>query len=77
MQVKQVEEYMSYNKLPREMRLKVLDYYEYRYHGKMFDEGQIFGELSQTLLEVIKQYILLINAHLHAVFIKDTCLLEC
>lgn len=43
---------MCYNKLPEKVRLKVLDYYEYRYHGKMFDEGQIFSEVSQNLHEV-------------------------
>ncbi|XP_072038244.1 potassium/sodium hyperpolarization-activated cyclic nucleotide-gated channel 3-like [Amphiura filiformis] len=54
--VKQVEEYLSYHKLPREMRLKITDYYEYRYHGKMFDESQIFNEVSQSILEDVANY---------------------
>ncbi len=46
---KQVEEYMVWRKLPREMRNKITEYYEHRYQGKMFDEDAILGELSERL----------------------------
>ncbi|XP_041083021.1 potassium/sodium hyperpolarization-activated cyclic nucleotide-gated channel 1-like [Polyodon spathula] len=50
---KQVEQYMSFHKLPADMRQKIHDYYEHRYQGKMFDEDSILGELSDPLREEI------------------------
>ncbi|CAF0880985.1 unnamed protein product [Adineta steineri] len=51
---KQVEEYMAWRKLPREMRNKISDYYEHRYQGKIFHEDTILTELSERLrLDVI------------------------
>jgi hypothetical protein len=52
LQVKQVEEYMAYRKLPREMRQRITEYFEHRYQGKFFDEEAILGELSEKLREV-------------------------
>nr|XP_036873930.1 potassium/sodium hyperpolarization-activated cyclic nucleotide-gated channel 2-like [Manis javanica] len=48
---KQVEQYMSFHKLPADFRQKIHDYYEHRYQGKMFDEDSILGELSGPLRE--------------------------
>ena len=39
--MKQVEEYMAYRKLPREMRQRITEYFEHRYQGKFFDEDQV------------------------------------
>jgi hypothetical protein len=50
--VKQVEEYMAYRKLPRDMRTRITEYFEHRYQGKFFDEEEILGELSEKLKEV-------------------------
>lgn len=50
--MKQVEEYMAYRKLPREMRQRITEYFEHRYQGKFFDEELILGELSEKLREV-------------------------
>ncbi|XP_039628289.1 potassium/sodium hyperpolarization-activated cyclic nucleotide-gated channel 4 isoform X2 [Polypterus senegalus] len=50
---KQVEQYMSFHKLPADMRQRIHDYYEHRYQGKMFDEESILGELSEPLREEI------------------------
>ncbi|XP_030434560.1 potassium/sodium hyperpolarization-activated cyclic nucleotide-gated channel 4 [Gopherus evgoodei] len=50
---KQVEQYMSFHKLPADMRQRIHDYYEHRYQGKMFDEDSILGELSEPLREEI------------------------
>mgnify|MGYP001068980123 FL=1 len=51
---KQVEEYMAWRKLPREMRNRISDYYEHRYQGKIFHEDSILVELSERLrLDVI------------------------
>jgi len=52
LQLKQVEEYMISRKLPRQLRQRIADYYERRYHGKMFDEESILGELNECLREV-------------------------
>ena len=51
-QFKQVEEYMVYRKLPRNLRQRISDYYEHRYQGKMFHEEGILGELNECLREV-------------------------
>ncbi|KAK3508562.1 hypothetical protein QTP70_032764 [Hemibagrus guttatus] len=50
---KQVEQYMSFHKLPAELRQRIHDYYEQRFQGKMFDEDSILGELSDPLKEDI------------------------
>ncbi|KAG5264474.1 hypothetical protein AALO_G00254150 [Alosa alosa] len=53
---KQVEQYMSFHKLPADLRQKIHDYYENRFQGKMFDEDNILEELSDPLKEEIKGY---------------------
>lgn len=50
-QYKQVEQYMSFHKLPPDTRQRIHEYYEHRYQGKMFDEENILGELSEPLKE--------------------------
>jgi len=54
MQFKQVEEYMIYRKLPRQLRNNIADYYEHRYRGKMFDERSILNEVNECLKEVCR-----------------------
>ncbi|KAG7241116.1 hypothetical protein INR49_025859, partial [Caranx melampygus] len=49
---KQVEQYMSFHKLPADMRQKIHDYYEHRYQGKIFDEDNILSELNDPLKEL-------------------------
>lgn len=56
-QYKQVEQYMSFHKLPADMRQKIHDYYEHRYQGKIFDEDSILNELNDPLKEVRHQHI--------------------
>ncbi|KAM4887991.1 potassium/sodium hyperpolarization-activated cyclic nucleotide-gated channel 2 [Thomomys bottae] len=53
---KQVEQYMSFHKLPADFRQKIHDYYEHRYQGKMFDEDSILGELNAPLREEIVNF---------------------
>lgn len=48
---------MSFHKLPADVRQKIHEYYEHRFQGKMFDEENILGELSEPLKEVIKSQI--------------------
>ncbi|KAL3061346.1 hypothetical protein OYC64_009513 [Pagothenia borchgrevinki] len=50
---KQVEQYMSFHKLPADMRQRIHEYYEHRYQGKMFDEESIMEELNEPLREEI------------------------
>jgi len=38
------------------LRQRIADYYEHRFHGKMFDERNILGELNECLREVIWSY---------------------
>lgn len=56
LQYKQVEQYMSFHKLPADMRQKIHDYYEHRYQGKIFDEDSILNELNDPLKEVRCKY---------------------
>ncbi|XP_013996476.1 potassium/sodium hyperpolarization-activated cyclic nucleotide-gated channel 2 [Salmo salar] len=53
---KQVEQYMSFHKLPSDFRQKIHDYYEHRYQGKMFDEDSILEELNEPLREEIVNF---------------------
>ncbi|XP_030048973.1 potassium/sodium hyperpolarization-activated cyclic nucleotide-gated channel 1 [Microcaecilia unicolor] len=53
---KQVEQYMSFHKLPSDMRQKIHDYYEHRYQGKIFDEDNILNELNDPLREEIVNF---------------------
>ncbi|KAM3910255.1 uncharacterized protein RB166_021158 isoform 3-T3 [Leptodactylus fuscus] len=53
---KQVEQYMSFHKLPPDTRQRIHEYYEHRYQGKMFDEENILGELSEPLREEIVNF---------------------
>ncbi|XP_033502735.1 potassium/sodium hyperpolarization-activated cyclic nucleotide-gated channel 1 [Epinephelus lanceolatus] len=53
---KQVEQYMSFHKLPADMRQKIHDYYEHRYQGKIFDEDNILSELNDPLKEEIVNF---------------------
>lgn len=47
---------MSFHKLPADVRQKIHEYYEHRFQGKMFDEENILGELSEPLKEVIRSH---------------------
>ena len=51
-QLKQVEEYMRYRKLPCELKRRVHEYYYQKYHGQLFDEEAILKELSLVITEV-------------------------
>lgn len=65
-QFKQVEEYMVYRKLPRNLRGRITDYYEHRYQGKMFDEENILGELNECLREVGSTQLTVLTTIFHA-----------
>ncbi len=54
--LKQVEEYMGYRKLPRDLRIRIGDYFEHRYQGKFFNEEVILDELSERLREDVINY---------------------
>ena len=43
---------MRYRKLPTDLKCRVHEYYYQRYHGHLFDEETILGELSHALSEV-------------------------
>ncbi|CDQ86131.1 unnamed protein product [Oncorhynchus mykiss] len=51
-----MEQYMSFHKLPADMRQKIHDYYEHRYQGKIFDEDNILSELNDPLKEEIVNF---------------------
>ncbi|RXM33113.1 Potassium/sodium hyperpolarization-activated cyclic nucleotide-gated channel 4 [Acipenser ruthenus] len=47
---------MSFHKLPGDVRQRIHEYYEHRFQGKMFDEENILGELSEPLKEEIVNF---------------------
>ncbi|CDR18388.1 unnamed protein product [Oncorhynchus mykiss] len=47
---------MSFHKLPADVRQRIHEYYEHRFQGKMFDEENILGELSEPLKEAIVSF---------------------
>ncbi|KAL2081092.1 hypothetical protein ACEWY4_022945 [Coilia grayii] len=51
--VNHLEDYMAYRKLPKNLRLRIIDYYQARYGGKWFDEKEILSLLSKSLKEEI------------------------
>ncbi|CAB1352025.1 unnamed protein product, partial [Coregonus sp. 'balchen'] len=54
---KQVEQYMSFHKLPADMRQKIHDYYEHRYQGKIFDEDNILRNCELQLSEADPNFV--------------------
>lgn len=72
LQYKQVEQYMSFHKLPADVRQKIHEYYEHRFQGKMFDEENILGELSEPLKEVINSQTLT-NQHVQTTNALSSC----
>lgn len=54
---------MRYRKLPLQIRRRVQDYYEHRYHHKLFDEDAILRELSFPLREVRLNIIKVVVHH--------------
>lgn len=51
--VQQVKEYMDFCKSPRELRVRIRDYYDVKYQGKMFNESSILDELNPLLREKV------------------------
>ena len=51
-QIKQVKDYMTYRRLPVNIREEVRKYYYHKYHGHLFNEEGILKELSHPLREV-------------------------
>jgi hypothetical protein len=43
---------MRYRRIPKTIRTRVHEYYEYRYERKLFDEQGILNDLSKGLREV-------------------------
>ena len=44
---------MTHRKLPPDLQVRVHQYYEYKYKGKMFNEQDILDELNDCLREVM------------------------
>lgn len=52
LQLKEVEDYMQYQKFPKQLRRQIRDYFENRYSGRVFNEDNILASLSDPLREV-------------------------
>ena len=51
-QLKLVEEYMKYHRIPPTLKTKVRTYFYHRYHGRLFNEQTMLKELSHVLEKV-------------------------
>lgn len=51
---------MAYRKLPRDLRVRIGDYFEHRFQGKFFNEDMILDELSERLREVLFKFCCLL-----------------
>ena len=50
--MREVEDYMSFRRFPRDLRNRVRDYFERRYRGHVFNEDDILESMSDPLREV-------------------------
>jgi hypothetical protein len=49
-QLEQVSQFVTYKGLGRELKAKIMDYYQFKYSkGKYFDESKILQELNESL----------------------------
>ncbi|KAM7300331.1 potassium/sodium hyperpolarization-activated cyclic nucleotide-gated channel 1 [Ixodes scapularis] len=76
--IREVEEYMHYQKLPKELQSRIRDYFENRHQGRVFDEARILAALSDPLREAVMQQrfssvlqVVPFLAHSHMDFIED------
>ncbi|XP_038658209.1 potassium/sodium hyperpolarization-activated cyclic nucleotide-gated channel 1-like [Scyliorhinus canicula] len=53
----QVEEYTKNRRLPRELRMKISNYYKERFNGKWFDQEGILSEMTEYLKEDVLTFI--------------------
>uniref|UniRef100_H2Y460 Cyclic nucleotide-binding domain-containing protein n=1 Tax=Ciona savignyi TaxID=51511 RepID=H2Y460_CIOSA len=49
LKISQIQEYLSFRRLPLKLRRRIMDYFDLRYSGRIFDEEQILSELSPGL----------------------------
>ncbi|EEC05141.1 voltage-activated ion channel, putative, partial [Ixodes scapularis] len=54
--MEQIEDYMQYRRIPRDLRFRVRNYFEHRQMGKVFDEEAILEDLSQPLREDVMKH---------------------
>ncbi|XP_022670324.1 potassium/sodium hyperpolarization-activated cyclic nucleotide-gated channel 1-like isoform X3 [Varroa destructor] len=59
LQMREVEDYMSFRRFPRELRTRVRDYFERRYRGHVFNEDDILESMSDPL----RESVMLHNCH--------------
>ena len=51
-----LKEYMDFCKVPQELRVRIREYYEVKFQGKMFNETAILEELNPLLREKVINY---------------------
>lgn len=48
-----LEDYMTFMKLPKALRMRINNYYQSRYAGKWYDEKDVLKWVSSSLREVL------------------------
>ncbi|CAM5080514.1 unnamed protein product [Eretmochelys imbricata] len=49
--MKDIQEYISYRKLPQDLCQRIFTYYDIRYQGRWYNEEEILNEMSEPLKE--------------------------
>ncbi|XP_067402519.1 potassium/sodium hyperpolarization-activated cyclic nucleotide-gated channel 3-like [Emydura macquarii macquarii] len=52
-----IQEYMSYRKLPQDLCQRIFTYYDIRYQGRWYNEEEILNEMSEPLKEEVKHHL--------------------
>lgn len=52
-QINHLEDYMTFMKLPKALRMRINNYYQARYAGKWYDEKDVLKWVSSSLREVL------------------------
>ena len=51
--IRQVDDYLKFNRCPKNIKQAVKEFYDFHYRQRIFDEERIFSELNPILLDEI------------------------
>ncbi|KAJ3013395.1 UNVERIFIED_CONTAM: Potassium voltage-gated channel sub H member 7, partial [Siphonaria sp. JEL0065] len=54
--IDELREYLNWKEIGKETKKKLLDYYEFKYRGKYFEETGLLGDLNESLRRVRAHY---------------------
>ena len=51
--IREVDDYLKFNRIPKNVKKAVKEYYDFHYRQRIFDEEMIFSELNPILLDEV------------------------